>query len=76
VTRLSVDDRSYIDRRVEAVVATVLEGPVRSLLRDPTARVTEVVVRPIAYDFLNPSSGGIYRFTGRADEATGRSCSK
>jgi hypothetical protein len=69
VTRHSVDDRSYIDRRVEAVDAAALEGPVRSLLRDPAAHVTEWSHEPIAYDFLNPSSGGVYRFTGSASGA-------
>ena len=59
-TRYRYDDRSYIDRRVDAIDAAVLEAPVRSVLRDPSARVTGWRSERIAYDFLNPSSGGIY----------------
>ena len=63
-THHRVDERSYIDRRVEAVDAAQLEGPVRSVLRDPATHVTGWRHQRIAYDFLNPSSGGIYRFAG------------
>ncbi len=69
--RHHVDDRSYIDRRVEAVDETQLEGPTRSALRDPAARITSWRREQIAYDFLNPSSGGIYRFAGTAEGRAG-----
>jgi hypothetical protein len=69
VTRRSFDDRGYIDRHVQAIDAGVLQEPVRSVLRDPAARVTAWTSGAIAYDFLNPSSGGIYRFTGTAKGA-------
>jgi hypothetical protein len=60
------DDRGSIDRRVEAIDARALDAPVRSALHDPEARVTALRGERIAYDFLNPSSGAIYRFTGTA----------
>jgi mannose-6-phosphate isomerase-like protein (cupin superfamily) len=60
-TRYRVEDRSYIDRRVEAIDEVLLEVPVRSVLRDPAARVTGWRRERIAYDFLNPSSGGLLR---------------
>jgi hypothetical protein len=43
-----------------------LEGPVRSVLGDPGAQVEEWRSEPVAYDFLNPSSGGVYRVAGTA----------
>ncbi|HSC91545.1 MAG TPA: hypothetical protein VLB86_07820 [Gaiellaceae bacterium] len=70
-TRSPADDRSSIDRRVEAIDAALLEGPVRSVLGDPSARVVEWRHEPVGYDFLNPSSGGVYRFEGTAT-GTGR----
>lgn len=68
--RHRVDDRSYIDRRVESVDAAALAEPVRAALRDPSARVIDWRRERIAYDFLNPSSGGIYRFAGTAGAGT------
>jgi hypothetical protein len=65
--RYRVEDRDYIDRRVAAIEAAQLERPVRSVLRDPAARVTGWRHERIAYQFLNPSSGGIYRFAGTAE---------
>jgi hypothetical protein len=47
-------DRSSIDRRVEAVDDAGLEGPVGSVLGDPSARVTSWRHERVAYDFLNP----------------------
>jgi hypothetical protein len=43
-----------------------LEGPVRSVLADPGAHLDEWRFEPVAYDFLNPSSGGVYRVGGTA----------
>jgi hypothetical protein len=70
-TRYPVDDRSYIDHRVDAVSDGDLEGPVRSFLGDATARVTRHRHDAVAYDYLNPSSGGVYRFFGTAQTADG-----
>ena len=70
--RRRADDRSHVDRRVEAVDASALLAPVRSAVGDPAARVVEWRRERIAYDFLNPSSGGIYRFEGTADTRGGR----
>ena len=69
--RYSIEDRGYIDRRVEAVGADDLAGPVRRLLGDPDARVTRHRHEAFSYDFLNPSSGGVYRFWGTAETAGG-----
>ena len=72
MTRYAVDDRSYIDRRVAAIDAATLEGPVRGVLGDPLASVLDWRSKPVGYDFLNPSSGGVYRFAGSANGAAGR----
>ena len=70
--RHHVDDYSYIDRRIESIGADDLAGPVRSLLGNPSARVTAWRHAPVGYDFLNPSSGGVYRFEGDAEGAPWR----
>jgi hypothetical protein len=67
------DDRGYIDRRIAAIGAEELAEPVRSLLGDAAARVTSWRHAPVGYDFLNPTSGGVYRFTGTADGLAGES---
>jgi hypothetical protein len=41
------------------------------VLGDPAARVTGHRLEPIAYDFVNPSSGGIYRLRGEAEGVAG-----
>jgi hypothetical protein len=61
-----VSGREEIDRRVEAIGAGELEPPVRAALGDPAARVSMWRHEPVAYDFLNPSSGGVWRFAGTA----------
>lgn len=71
--RHHVDDYAYIDTRIAAIDAHALAEPVRRLLGDPGARVTQWRQEPIGYDFLNPSSGGVYRFAGEADGAAGGS---
>ena len=49
-----------------ALTAAELEPPVRRALGEPDARVRSWDVAPVAYDFLNPSSGGVYRVAGTA----------
>ena len=71
--RHHVDDYAYIDARIAATDAAALADPVRSLLGDPAARVTTWQHEPVGYDFLNPSSGGVYRFEGDAEGAAGSS---
>src|SRR5213593_379846 len=71
MTLYGVDDRSYIDRRVGAIDASALETPVRDALGDPAASVVDWRFEPVGYDFLNPSSGGVYRFTGSAERTGG-----
>lgn len=66
MTRHKATDRSYIDRRVESIEAAELLEPVRAVLGDPQARVDEWRSAAVAYDFVNPSSGGVYRFSGTA----------
>ncbi|MGE5691968.1 MAG: hypothetical protein ACM33B_15565 [Pseudomonadota bacterium] len=65
------DDPPDLDRRVASLGAARLEAPVRSALGDATARVTAWRHEPVAYDFLNPSSGGVYRFRGTAATGAG-----
>lgn len=65
-TRHTIADRGYIDARVEAVGEAQLAGPVRAALGDTAARVVEWTSDSVDYDFVNPSSGGVYRFRGSA----------
>ena len=66
-----VDDRKAVDRSVQAIGAAELEAPVRHALGETSARVTAWRHQAVAYDFLNPSSGGVYRFAGTAVTARG-----
>ena len=43
-----------------------LEPPVRRALGEPDAHVGTWDAVPVAYDFLNPSSGGVFRVSGTA----------
>ena len=43
----------------------------RRALGDPVARVTGWTTTPVPYAFLNPTSGGVYRFAGTADGSGG-----
>ena len=58
----------YCSRRsaIDDLTTQALEAPVRSVLGDPAARVDGWQCEPVAYDFLNPSSGGVYRCSGTA----------
>ena len=64
-------DRASLGDRVRALDAGQLAPPVRDLLADASARVATWRCEPVAYDFLNPSSGGVYRFRGTAETASG-----
>lgn len=63
---MTEDARELLDDRVAAIGAPELAGPVAGVLGDPSARVESWRHEAVAYDFLNPSSGGVYRFAGTA----------
>ncbi|HSL63755.1 MAG TPA: hypothetical protein VK874_03775 [Gaiellaceae bacterium] len=66
-----LDHRGALGGRVARIGRGELEGPVRSVLDDPAARVTAWRHEAVAYDFLNPASGGVYRFAGTAETHEG-----